>query len=143
MRTLFRTALLLTGIVLLFPTLASAQVTESLRFSAAFPFRAGHSTLPAGTYTVTPMSTAPSVVEVSNGRDFALMETDPAATPLDPTVSHGRTPAITFFEQKHGPNVLAQIWDQGEGADVASAFLGSQSWHLENETAHPAAPPLR
>lgn len=83
----------------------NAQVTDRITFKTNFPFVAGNTTLPAGSYTVTPMDDDPSVLELSNGKVSVLLDTQadqPARTPS--------TTEVTF--NKYGNTyVLHEILD--------------------------------
>jgi hypothetical protein len=72
------TRLVLAAAVLVTTTAASAnaQVLDRITFRTNFPFVAGNTTLPAGSYTVTPMDDDPSVLELSNGKVSVLLDTE-------------------------------------------------------------------
>jgi hypothetical protein len=72
---------------------ANAQVLDKMTFKTDFPFVAGNTTLPAGTYTLTPADDDPSVVEVSNGKASVLLETEgerPSRPPAKSEVSFNK-----------------------------------------------------
>jgi hypothetical protein len=71
------TRLVLAAAVLVSATAASAnaQVTDRITFKTNFAFVAGNTTLPAGSYTVTPMDDDPSVLQLSNGKVSVLLDT--------------------------------------------------------------------
>ena len=87
--------LVLAAAVLVAATAASAnaQVTDRIRFKTNFSFVAGNTTLPAGSYTVTPMDDDPSVLELSNGKVSVLLETQadrPARMPSKTEVTFNK-----------------------------------------------------
>ena len=72
---------------------ANAQVTDRITFRTNFAFVAGNTTLPAGSYTVTPMDDDPSVLELSNGKVSVLLDTQadqPARTPSKTEVTFNK-----------------------------------------------------
>jgi hypothetical protein len=89
------TRLVLAAAVLITATAASAnaQVLERITFKTNFPFVAGNTTLPAGSYTVTPMDDDPSVLELSNGKVSVLLDTQgdqPARAPSKTAVTFNK-----------------------------------------------------
>lgn len=72
---------------------ANAQVTDRITFKTDFPFVAGNATLPAGSYTVSPMDDDPSVLELSNGKVSVLLDTEgdqPARAPSKTEVTFNK-----------------------------------------------------
>ena len=89
------TRLVVAAAVLVIATAASAnaQVTDRITFTTNFAFVAGNTTLPAGSYTVTPMDDDPSVLELSNGKVSVLLDTQadqPARTPSKTEVTFNK-----------------------------------------------------
>lgn len=89
------TRLVLAAAVLVTATAATAnaQVTDRITFRTNFAFVAGNTTLPAGSYTVTPMDDDPSVLELSNGKVSVLLDTQadqPARTPSKTEVTFNK-----------------------------------------------------
>ena len=72
---------------------ANAQVIDRITFKTNFPFVAGNTTLPAGSYTVTPTDDDPSVLELSNGKVSVLLGTEgdqPARAPSKTEVTFNK-----------------------------------------------------
>ena len=55
---------------------AQAQVIDRINFKTNFPFVAGNTALPAGTYTVAALDDDPSILQLTNGRVSVLLETE-------------------------------------------------------------------
>jgi hypothetical protein len=84
---------------------ANAQVLGRITFKSDFGFVAGNTTLPAGSYTVTPTDDDPSVLEISNGKVSVLLDTEGD----QPATSPSKT-EVTF--NKYGDTyVLHEIFD--------------------------------
>src|SRR5262245_16543533 len=88
---------------------ANAQLPETMKFTTTFPFEAGGTMLPAGSYTATPLPADPMIVEVSNGRNAALLLTEGDTPKVRP-----KQDGVTFL--KRGDTyVLSEIWDAASG----------------------------
>jgi hypothetical protein len=93
--------------------IASAQVDEPIKFTTTFPFTAGRTQFPAGSYTVRPLEIGNGVMEISNGseaRYFVVESTGPAR--------HGSAKDEIVFKKSDEHYVLSQIWDGAEGSGV-------------------------
>lgn len=91
---------------------ANAQVPETMRFTTTFPFMVGKITMPAGSYTITPLPQDNALLQISNGRTSALMMTENDA----PRV-HPRQDIVTFVKRGDA-YVLRDIWDSATSSGV-------------------------
>ena len=121
MKILFRSALVAAGLVIASAGTASAQLTTTMRFTTTFPFMVGQRSMPAGSYTVTPLEGDRAVLELRSGHSAVLLLTEkdsPAAGP--------RQDEVIFT--RHGDTyVLREVWD-------ASTATGAQA--IEPHAAH-------
>ncbi len=95
---------------LLFTISATAQITNSVNFTTAFPFYAGNTKMPAGSYRITPSSYSNTVllIESSTGSHSAFIE----YTPTQAETGHAATD-VTF--KKYGTTeFLDRIWVGGQ-----------------------------
>ena len=77
MKALFRSIGIAGGILVLAGAQnASAQITNSVEFTTAFPFTVGNTTVPAGTYTIRPDDDASNILLLTGGRSDVLFETE-------------------------------------------------------------------
>jgi hypothetical protein len=88
----------------------AAQVDEGVGFATAFPFYAGSTKLPAGSYKITQpeMNSAVLEIESTDGRTAAFIRFMPTET-LKP---HGKS-AVTF-RRYGGADYLDRVWLAGE-----------------------------
>ena len=121
MKILFRSALVAAGLVIASAGTASAQLTTTMKFTTTFPFMVGQRSMPAGSYTVTPLEGDHAVLELRCGHSTVMMLTEkdsPAAGPRQDEVIFAR----------HGDTyVLREVWD-------ASTATGAQA--IEPHAAH-------
>ncbi len=110
MKSSFRLNILAAGIVLLAGLHdASAQIENQLDFTTSFAFTVGNATVPAGSYTITPVEDDPWVLELKGGRTSVLIETLSATPEEVPSRDE-----IVF--QRYGDQyVLKNIWTEGSG----------------------------
>src|SRR5262245_22731036 len=108
MKPVFRSSILVCGLVVLAGVHdANAQIENALAFTTSFPFVVGNTTLPAGSYTITPADDDPQVLEVRGGSASVIVLTESAqreqATSKDEVV----------FSQYGDRYVLKSIWTAG------------------------------
>lgn len=117
MRYVFRTAVLSCMLLAGTAAVASAQVSSALNFTTHFAFQVGRSVLPAGTYTIAPLSPMSNVMEVSGPGRIALALAGPAGTILgQPAAASIRNELV--FQKQRGRFVLLQAWNEGDQAGV-------------------------
>ena len=115
MKTLFRSALVAIGLVIASAGAAHAQITTPIKFTTSFAFMVGHTSMPAGSYTLAPVENDDSLMQLSDGHHavvFVMTERDyPKVAP--------RQDEVTFA--KHGDTyTLREVWD-------ASALTGAET----------------
>jgi hypothetical protein len=97
----------------------NAQIDASIQFTTAFPFTVANTTLPAGTYTVTPDELDPAMLAVRGARSAVYV----ATTDATPKETPSKTELV--FERYGGGYVLKNIWlagsTQGYEVDVTHA----------------------
>jgi hypothetical protein len=114
MKTYFRSALIVAGLILASAGAANAQLVGRMKFTTSFPFMVGKTTMPAGAYTVTPMENDHQLMEISNGHTSVLLPTE-KDSPKDPP----RKDEVIFV--KRGDTYeLREIWD-------ASSSVGAEA----------------
>src|SRR4029453_15432182 len=95
---------------------ASAQIYQQMTFKTTFPFMVGKTLLPAGSYTVGPVSDGTgAVLEIRGARRAAMFLAENAGAPrVDPKES------AVLFNRSGDHYVLTEIWDASdrEGADL-------------------------
>jgi hypothetical protein len=122
-------------------SLAQAQITEGMHFTTTFSFTAGHTALPAGTYTITPMVNDSAVLALSDGRrTVALLEAEPAASEKPGKAQ----PDEVVFTRTGDSYVLCQIWDEADrsGAQIAGTFRLTRDAHTAAASAAAAPHPV-
>jgi hypothetical protein len=100
---------------------ASAQTLGRMTFTTTFPFVAAGKTLPAGTYSVEPVSGAPGAIALTDAlHHLVLMQVDPAG-PLEPGA--GRIESeVAFTKLENGTYAIDQLWNEGDQAGVVVAW---------------------
>ena len=125
MKTLVRTTLIAAGLSIVSAGAVSAQISDTMKFTTTFPFTVEGRTMPAGSYTITPLDLDRSLMEISNGRTAVLMLTEPD-TPKGPP----KQDQVIF--DRHGDTyVLREIWD-------ASSVTGAEAVEPHVKSAHKA-----
>jgi hypothetical protein len=111
---------------------AQAQVLETLKFKTTFPFTAGHTTFPAGSYTVRPLGIGTDILEISNsnGSSTSLI-TVQAAGAKDPEKMGDEV----IFKKQGDSYVLSQIWDSAERAGVETMPAKTEEPHQHHHQA--------
>jgi hypothetical protein len=111
MRKLTKFALRFGTFCLLFTISAAGQITTHLVFETTFPFYAGNTKFPAGSYSVTPaFANDEGVVRIesSNGSHSAFIDIVPSTS----EAAHAQTD-VTF--NKYGDvEYLSMLWIQGQ-----------------------------
>jgi hypothetical protein len=117
MKTFARSAMIAASLLVVSAGGASAQIPNRMKFTTTFPFMVGHKTMPAGSYTITPLETDHSLVEISNGRTSALILTEPDSPKVPP-----RQDEVTFAKEGN-TYVLREVWDAASatGAETPEA----------------------
>jgi hypothetical protein len=117
---LFRSALLAAGLTVICAGAASAQMSETMKFTTTFPFTVGHVTLPAGAYTVTPLETDHALMQLRSGRRAVLVLTEPNTPKRPPKQDE------VIFTRDGDTYVLREFWDAASvsGAEPIENHLG-------------------
>jgi hypothetical protein len=111
----FRPIVLAAGILVLVGVHdARAQIDDSIEFTATFPFTVGNTTLPAGTYTITPSDIDPQVLQMEGARTSVLFMTEPA----DPSQTPSKTELV--FNRYGDRYVLKNVWVAGSDIGYAT-----------------------
>jgi hypothetical protein len=114
-KNLVRITLGAAAIILTSAGAANAQLSDPVTFTTTFPFVAGGKTMPPGRYTATPMTSDPSILQISNGRTGVMMLTENDRPKVQP-----RQDEVTFV--KRGDTyVLQEIWDAALSVGVEPA----------------------
>jgi len=116
-------SMLFVGILALTPARAGAQVFDTIRFTAPFPFIAGKVELPAGTYTITPVGIDVSAVFIRDFDHGVFVSVDPADRPMSQAIN-AQSGEKLIFKLRDGKYVLSQIWENGnrDGEQVAGTY---------------------
>jgi hypothetical protein len=95
---------------LLFTISATGQITNAVNFTTTFPFYAGNTKLPAGSYKITPSSYDNTVllIENSNGSHSAFID----YTPTQAETGHATTDVA--FKKYGTTEFLDRIWVGGQ-----------------------------
>src|SRR5271170_1776046 len=95
---------------LLFAIPASAQITIGLTFTTTFPFYAGNSKLPAGTYKITPSQYATDILLIDSptGSHSAYIEY------VQSQADAGHKTTEVAFKKYGTTDFLDTIWVQGQ-----------------------------
>ena len=97
---------------------ASAQITNSVEFTTAFPFTVGNTTVPAGTYTIRPDDDASNILVLTGARSDVLFETENKTQESIPSKTE-----LTFNRYGDG-YVLKGI--QVEGSEIGYVTLPAE-----------------
>jgi hypothetical protein len=114
MKSLFRSALVAAGLVLASAGAANAQLVSTMKFTTTFPFMVGDRSMPAGAYTVTPMESDRSLMEITNGHTSVLLLTEKDSPKVEPRQDE------VIFTRRGDTYVLREIWD-------ASSSIGAEA----------------
>ncbi|MEZ5320066.1 MAG: hypothetical protein R2752_21880 [Vicinamibacterales bacterium] len=127
MRTLIVTAGIVAAVALA-AVPASAQLHETLRFTAPFPFVAGHTQYPAGQYTLTTTEQSPSLLALTGGLRAGFIMVDPAGRPLSADITSSSPGDAVVFERRNGEGeyVLCQVWQ--DGTSMGDQVAGTGAW---------------
>jgi hypothetical protein len=97
-------------LILLFAMPAGAQIQNGLEFSTKFPFYAGNTKLPAGTYKITASGQGDTILLI---RDAS--ESHSAYIEFTPTQAEGGHKASDVTFHRYGTvEYLNQVWVQGQ-----------------------------
>ena len=109
---------------------ASAQITDPVEFTTAFPFTVGYATVPAGSYTIRPDSDDPAIFELTGPQGSVLFQTQNAEA--------RETPAKTeiVFKRYGDGYVLKDIWLEGSTSG-AEAIVVEGEKHLAKRQSTP------
>jgi hypothetical protein len=112
---------------LLSATAASAQVTERMQFTTTFPFTAGNTKYPAGSFTISPSDdTDNGVLEISNGTTTTLLVVEPeSANPNQPVKDE------VVFKKYGDQYVLSDIWDSADGTGARLETSKAEQRHAK------------
>jgi hypothetical protein len=125
MRTLVRTAVIAAGLTVVSAGAVNAQIPETLKFTTTFPFMVGNRTMPAGSYTATPLAIDHSLVELRSGHSAVLVLTEPD-TPK-PMPNHDEV----IFARQGDIYVLRELWD-------AASVTGAEALPQHAKSVHKA-----
>jgi hypothetical protein len=102
---------------------ASAQITDPVEFTTAFPFTVGYASVPAGSYTIRPDSDDPAMFELTGPHGSVLFQTQ--------NTEARKTPAKTevVFKRYGDGYVLKDIWLEGSNPG-AEAIVVEGERHL-------------
>lgn len=149
MKSIIRTALLLSAVLLVSGSTAQAQVIDRLTFTTSFPFIAAGKELPPGTYTIESVGNTPAVMALSSDRRaVVLMQVDDAGLPPSSLSNRGGS-EVTFTKLENGTYALSELWDDGmqRGVQMAWTALRRAGEPVITTPAHdvrvPAAPERR
>jgi hypothetical protein len=114
-------------------TAASAQMTERMQFKTTFPFTAGNTTYPAGTFSVKPADDADNtVLEISNGTTTTLLVVQPEELHPNQKVKD----EVVF--RKYGDRyVLSDIWDASSGTGARAEMSAAERRHAAKHHGKP------
>jgi hypothetical protein len=99
---------------------ASAQIDSAIEFTTSFPFIVGNTTVPAGSYTITPADEDPQILELQGGHTAVLIQTESA----DPPQSAHTEIVFNRYGDRY---VLKNIWVEGSDVGyVSSTALGER-----------------
>ena len=105
MKSLFRSALVATGLVIASAGAANAQLVYPMKFSTTFPFMVGQTSLPAGDYTVTPLENDHDMMQLTNGHTSVLVMTEKDAPKVPPRQDE------VIFTKQGDTYILREFWD--------------------------------
>jgi hypothetical protein len=96
---------------------ASAQVIGQIEFTTTFPFTVGYASVPAGSYTISPDSDSPSVLQLNGAHVGVLFMTDNKET------SKPAAKTEIVFQRYGGDYVLKDVFVEGSsiGAEAVAA----------------------
>jgi len=122
MKTLFRSCVLVCGLVVLAGVHnASGQIDNALEFTTSFPFVVGNTTLPAGSYTITPADEDPQILALRGEGTEVFVATESA----QPNQVSSKDEVV--FKQYGDRYVLKNIWPAGSTIGyVTENALGEQ-----------------
>jgi hypothetical protein len=122
MKSLFRSIVLAGGMVVVASAhYASAQIIGSVEFTTSFPFTVGNTTVPAGSYTITPVDEDAQVLELSGAQTAVLFATESAEPKQTPSKDE-----IVFRHYGNG-YVLKNVWEAGSNIGyVTQTALGER-----------------
>jgi hypothetical protein len=100
------TLILLGSIV---PVMAGVQIAHRVTFTTTFPFTAGNTKFPAGSYSIRPLDDDSEIMEISSadGKISALFETMTAELPKTPSKGE------VLFKKYGDSYVLSEIYEAG------------------------------
>jgi hypothetical protein len=109
---------------------ASAQITDPVEFTTAFPFTVGYATVPAGSYTIRPDSDDPAIFELTGAHGSVLFQAQ--------NTEARETPAKTeiVFKRYGDGYVLKDIWLEGSTSG-AEAIVVEGEKHLAKRQSTP------
>jgi hypothetical protein len=77
MKSLFRSSVLAAAVIVLAGAHnAGAQIDNGLEFTTSFPFTVGNTTVPAGSYTITPVDNEEQVFELRGPHESVMFVTE-------------------------------------------------------------------
>ena len=106
---------------------ASAQIISPVEFTTTFPFAVGNTTVPAGSYTITPDIDNPSILELT-GKGMSVF------FQVDATQAPDRSPKTEVVFKRYGNGyVLKDIWMEGDRAGAETLTLEAEN-HLSKRS---------
>jgi hypothetical protein len=122
------TLILLGAIV---PVTAGVQIINRVTFSTTFPFTAGNTKFPAGSYSIRPLDDDSEIMEISSadGKISALFET--MTTELPRTPSKGEV----IFKKYGDSYVLSEIYEPGSKTGAMTIKSHAERQHAKKSGA--------
>jgi hypothetical protein len=114
MKISFRSTFAIALLTMLAPAAASAQMTEPMKFTTTFPFKAGRVNFAPGTYMARPLDGDSSVIciQPEHGGKTALLVGIGESPRKDPAKSE------VTFKREGSQLVLKSLWDESDGQGV-------------------------
>jgi hypothetical protein len=96
---------------------ASAQITDPIEFTTAFPFTVGNSTVPAGSYTIRPDDDNSQILELTGNNTAVLFQGQAAVAKQTPSKTE------VVFNRYGNTYVLKSLWIEGsnDGLETTAA----------------------
>jgi hypothetical protein len=130
MRSFIRSIYIAVGLIMLAGVQnASAQILDTVKFTTSFPFTVGNTTMPAGSYTITPDFDSPQILELTGAGGSALFQVE--------LTEANKTPPTTevVFTRYGGGYLLKDIWVEGQNSG-ATATAAEGERHAKRQASN-------